>query len=134
MSTGGSANPTLTIVALAMRQADHIVAELTRGSLETVGRSRPGTPPLGSPARGGQHLAERSTLALRDRNRAPVLGRAADRGFDLDAHAVQIGQQGAVLLPHRAIRPRLVHQQDGQAVTTRVQLGEPTLDLAAGRL
>jgi choline dehydrogenase-like flavoprotein len=33
MTTGGSANPTLTIVALAMRQADHIVSELTRGSL-----------------------------------------------------------------------------------------------------
>ena len=33
MTTGGAANPTLTIVALAMRQADHIAAELKAGSL-----------------------------------------------------------------------------------------------------
>ncbi|WP_353649928.1 GMC family oxidoreductase [Nakamurella sp. A5-74] len=33
MTTGGSANPTLTIVALAMRQADHILQELAAGNL-----------------------------------------------------------------------------------------------------
>jgi choline dehydrogenase-like flavoprotein len=33
MTTGAAANPTLTIVALAMRQADHIATELARGSL-----------------------------------------------------------------------------------------------------
>jgi len=33
MTTGAAANPTLTIVALAMRQADHIVAEMSRGTL-----------------------------------------------------------------------------------------------------
>ena len=33
MTTGGAANPTLTIVALAMRQADHIADELKAGSL-----------------------------------------------------------------------------------------------------
>ena len=33
MTTGGAANPTLTIVALAMRQADHIATELAAGSL-----------------------------------------------------------------------------------------------------
>ncbi|MGB7450423.1 MAG: GMC family oxidoreductase [Ornithinimicrobium sp.] len=33
MTTGAAANPTLTIVALAMRQAEHIVAELAAGSL-----------------------------------------------------------------------------------------------------
>lgn len=33
MTTGASANPTLTIVALAMRQADHILAELGAGRL-----------------------------------------------------------------------------------------------------
>jgi choline dehydrogenase-like flavoprotein len=33
MTTGGAANPTLTIVALAMRQADHIASELKAGSL-----------------------------------------------------------------------------------------------------
>lgn len=33
MTTGASANPTLTIVALAMRQADHIVNELSTGNL-----------------------------------------------------------------------------------------------------
>jgi len=33
MTTGGAANPTLTIVALAIRQADYIAAELARGDL-----------------------------------------------------------------------------------------------------
>ena len=33
MTTGGAANPTLTIVALAMRQADHIADELKAGTL-----------------------------------------------------------------------------------------------------
>jgi len=33
MTTGGAANPTLTIVALAKRQADHIRTELAAGSL-----------------------------------------------------------------------------------------------------
>lgn len=33
MTTGASANPTLTIVALAIRQADHIVSELAAGNL-----------------------------------------------------------------------------------------------------
>jgi choline dehydrogenase-like flavoprotein len=33
MTTGGAANPTLTIVALAMRQADHIATELSAGRL-----------------------------------------------------------------------------------------------------
>jgi len=33
MTTSAAANPTLAIVALAMRQADHIVPELARGSL-----------------------------------------------------------------------------------------------------
>ena len=33
MTTGGAANPTLTIVALAKRQADHIVSELAAGTL-----------------------------------------------------------------------------------------------------
>jgi choline dehydrogenase-like flavoprotein len=33
MTTGGSANPTLTIVALAMRQADHISEQLRTGAL-----------------------------------------------------------------------------------------------------
>ncbi|WP_339114873.1 GMC family oxidoreductase [Thioclava sp. GXIMD2076] len=33
MTTGAAANPTLTIVALAMRQADHLAGELKRGTL-----------------------------------------------------------------------------------------------------
>jgi choline dehydrogenase-like flavoprotein len=33
MTTGGAANPTLTIVALAKRQADHIISELAAGVL-----------------------------------------------------------------------------------------------------
>lgn len=33
MTTGASANPTLTIVALAMRQADHILSKLSAGNL-----------------------------------------------------------------------------------------------------
>jgi hypothetical protein len=33
MTTGAAANPTLTIVALAMRQADYIAGELSRGTL-----------------------------------------------------------------------------------------------------
>ncbi|WP_435168412.1 GMC family oxidoreductase [Falsirhodobacter sp. 1013] len=33
MTTGAAANPTLTIVALAMRQADHLAGELKRGNL-----------------------------------------------------------------------------------------------------
>ena len=33
MTTGAAANPTLTIVALAMRQADHILSELKAGNL-----------------------------------------------------------------------------------------------------
>ena len=33
MTTGAAANPTLTIVALAMRQADHIAAEMSRGTI-----------------------------------------------------------------------------------------------------
>jgi choline dehydrogenase-like flavoprotein len=33
MTTGAAADPTLTIVALAMRQADHIVAEMNAGTL-----------------------------------------------------------------------------------------------------
>lgn len=33
MTTGGAANPTLTIVALAMRQADHLASELAAGNL-----------------------------------------------------------------------------------------------------
>jgi choline dehydrogenase-like flavoprotein len=32
-TTGGAENPTLTIVALAIRQADHIASEMTKGSL-----------------------------------------------------------------------------------------------------
>ncbi|MBC7178519.1 MAG: hypothetical protein H5U14_00225, partial [Roseovarius sp.] len=32
-TTGAAENPTLTIVALAMRQADHIAGELSRGNL-----------------------------------------------------------------------------------------------------
>lgn len=32
-TTGGAENPTLTIVALAIRQADHIAGEMTKGSL-----------------------------------------------------------------------------------------------------
>ena len=33
MTTGAAANPTLTIVALAIRQAEHIAAELAAGRL-----------------------------------------------------------------------------------------------------
>ncbi len=33
MTTGAAANPTLTIVALAMRQADHILQEMNAGNL-----------------------------------------------------------------------------------------------------
>ena len=33
MTTSAAANPTLTIVALATRQADHIVSELAAGRL-----------------------------------------------------------------------------------------------------
>jgi choline dehydrogenase-like flavoprotein len=33
MTTGAAANPTLTIVALAIRQADHIASELAAGNL-----------------------------------------------------------------------------------------------------
>ena len=33
MTTGGAANPTLTIVALAMRQAEHLMEELRTGNL-----------------------------------------------------------------------------------------------------
>jgi choline dehydrogenase-like flavoprotein len=33
MTTGAAANPTLTIVALAMRQADHILREMNAGNL-----------------------------------------------------------------------------------------------------
>ena len=33
MTTGAAANPTLTIVALAMRQADHILSEMGAGRL-----------------------------------------------------------------------------------------------------
>lgn len=33
MTTGGAANPTLTIVALAMRQADHILQEMASWKL-----------------------------------------------------------------------------------------------------
>ena len=32
-TTGAAENPTLTIVALAIRQADHIAGELSRGTL-----------------------------------------------------------------------------------------------------
>jgi choline dehydrogenase-like flavoprotein len=32
-TTGGAENPTLTIVALAIRQADHIADEMERGNL-----------------------------------------------------------------------------------------------------
>ena len=32
-TTGGAANPTLTIVSLAMRQADHIARSMARGEL-----------------------------------------------------------------------------------------------------
>jgi len=32
-TTGAAENPTLTIVALAIRQADHIAGELSRGNL-----------------------------------------------------------------------------------------------------
>jgi hypothetical protein len=33
MTTGAAANPTLTIVALALRQADHIQEQLKAGAL-----------------------------------------------------------------------------------------------------
>ena len=33
MTTGAAANPTLTIVALAIRQADHILSEMNAGNL-----------------------------------------------------------------------------------------------------
>ncbi|MGI8414928.1 MAG: GMC oxidoreductase, partial [Nakamurella sp.] len=33
MTTGASANPTLTIVALAIRQADHLMTEMAAGNL-----------------------------------------------------------------------------------------------------
>ena len=33
MTTGAAANPTLTIVALAIRQAEHIASELSAGAL-----------------------------------------------------------------------------------------------------
>jgi choline dehydrogenase-like flavoprotein len=32
-TTGAAENPTLTIVALALRQADHIAAEMSKGNL-----------------------------------------------------------------------------------------------------
>jgi choline dehydrogenase-like flavoprotein len=32
-TTGGAENPTLTIVALALRQADHIAREMSAGTL-----------------------------------------------------------------------------------------------------
>jgi choline dehydrogenase-like flavoprotein len=32
-TTGGAENPTLTIVALAIRQADHIAGEMQKGNL-----------------------------------------------------------------------------------------------------
>ena len=32
-TTGAAENPTLTIVALAIRQADHIAGEMSKGSL-----------------------------------------------------------------------------------------------------
>jgi choline dehydrogenase-like flavoprotein len=33
MTTGAAANPTLTIVALAIRQAEHLLEEMRRGDL-----------------------------------------------------------------------------------------------------
>ena len=33
MTTGAAANPTLTIVALAIRQAEHILSEMNAGNL-----------------------------------------------------------------------------------------------------
>ena len=33
MTTGAAANPTLTIVALAMRQADYLAGELKKGNI-----------------------------------------------------------------------------------------------------
>jgi len=33
MTTGASANPTLTIVALAIRQAEHLLEEMRQGNL-----------------------------------------------------------------------------------------------------
>ncbi|HMB48749.1 MAG TPA: GMC oxidoreductase, partial [Afifellaceae bacterium] len=32
-TTGAAENPTLTIVALALRQADHITSEMSKGTL-----------------------------------------------------------------------------------------------------
>ena len=38
-TTGAAANPTLTIVALAIRQAEHLASELSRATLAVPGRT-----------------------------------------------------------------------------------------------
>jgi choline dehydrogenase-like flavoprotein len=61
-TTGAAANPTLTIVALAIRQAEHIVRQLRRDEIPTGRATWNGRDPGGSlAAAGGQTPAVRAT-------------------------------------------------------------------------
>ena len=61
MTTGAAANPTLTIVALAIRQAEHIADQLRTGSIPTGHAAWDGRDPGGSVPARAPETGERAT-------------------------------------------------------------------------
>jgi hypothetical protein len=75
---------------------------------------------FGAPAGSDDDLSQRSPLTLDNPRWSPCLLRWANRGFDLDPHSVQVGQQGAVLLPARSVSSRLLVQKLGKEIAATV--------------
>jgi choline dehydrogenase-like flavoprotein len=79
-TTGAAANPTLTIVALAIRQAEHIVRQLRRDAIPTGRRRGTAATPA---ARSGRSAARRrrSACAHEPPLRPHLPARARPRGL-----------------------------------------------------
>src|SRR5450759_2363789 len=118
-------------IAPHLRQADP-----ARGGLPVAvtrvrppGRSGATPPTFGALARSCEHLPQRSPLALDDRRWPPDLLGWVNRSLYLNPESVEGGEQGAVLLPDRPVRARLLEQELGKLVAPTVQLGQLPVDL-----
>src|SRR5450631_922031 len=86
------------------------------------GGSGPPAAAIGALSGCGDHLSKGSSLTLDDRRRSPRLLGRADCCLYLDAHPVQVGEQGSVLLPDRPIRKSLLMEELGEPVAAAVKL------------
>lgn len=74
---------------------------------------------FGAPACGDDDLSQRLPLTLDNRRWSPCLLGWANRGLYLDPHSVEVGQQGAVLLPDCPVSSRLFVQELGKTVAAK---------------